>query len=392
MDQTHKVTVTFGGWYQRTTLHLSEIYGFLAGGFTKLPLPREKLQNLRQNLRLKEVTRETGNLEFVQATTEDNIQIRYYEDGLYILELSSGDIEPAEKMLEDYFERFFNPAISYIFSLGAPTPKVLANIKTEHPTVISITASEPAELNINQSKYGAVYSRVASDGITVYKTPAFIFITTTTDNGSLARDLVEMQIFFREFKDQLEKYLNIHRKIWEEISGIKERHFIRGSEVENIRTKLDSYQKTVNLIDSRINQMSSYVRTRASIAKELKIETQLATLFQYKFEVLSDTHSYIKEIWRMTANYLATAIETTKDIENRGFGRDLRSLQLITSIGVLSGILGYLSRDALPKVTLPGLAYFAILIAIIWPTNYLIALLYKNRRYKINFPERAANI
>lgn len=392
VDQTHKVTITFGGWYQRTTLHLSEIYGFLSSGYTKLPLSKEKLQELRQKMDLDQVTRETGNLEFVKATTNRGIEIRYYEDGLYILELPSSDIESAQKTLEDYFEKQFNPAISYIFSLGAPTPKVLANIKTEHPTVVSITTNQPSELNIDQPKFGTVYSRVASDGITVYKTPAFIFITTVHTKASLARDLVEMQIFFREFKDQLEKYLNIHRKIWEEISAIKERHFIKGSEVENIRTKLDSYQKTINLIDSRINQMSAYIHTRASLAKSLKIEDQLITLFQYKFEVLSDTHSYIKEIWRMTKDYLSTAIEITKDIENRGLSNNIKSLQVITSIGVLSGILGYLSRDALPKVTYPGLVYFAILLVVIWPINYVINLIYKNHRYKINFPERTVNI
>lgn len=392
MDQTHKVTITFGGWYQRTTIHLSEIYGFLANEYTKLPLSKEKLHDFRYKMDLREVSRETGNLEYVKATTNNNIEIRYYEDGLYILELESKDIEPAKRTLENYYEKHFNPAISYIFSLGAPTPKVLANIKTEHPTVISVTAGQPAELNINQSKFGTVYSRLTSDGITVYKTPDYIFISTLHPKADLARELVEMQIFFREFKDQLEKYLNIHRKIWEEISAIKERNFIKGSEVENIRTKLDSYQKTINLIESRINQMSAYIHTRASVARDLKIEAQLTTLFQYKFEVLSDTHTYIKEIWHMTSDYLSTAIEITKDIENRGLSNNIKSLQVITSIGVISGVLGYLSRDTLPKITFPGIIYFSILLAVIWPINYAIGLIYKNHRYKINFPERAVNI
>lgn len=343
-------------------------------------------------MELKQVTRETGNLEFVRALTTGGIEIRYYEDGLYVLELFSEDINAGKKTLENYFEEVFNPGISYIFSLGAPTPKVLANIKSDHPTVISLATNNPADLTIDQSKFGNVYSQITSDGITVYKTPDYIFIVTSVDKKNIAKDLIEMQIFFREFKDQLEKYLNIHRKIWEEISAIKERSFIKGSEVENVRTKLDSYQKTINLIDSRINQMSTYIHTRAAITKDLKIESQLATLFQYKFEILSDTHAYIKEIWRMTNNYLSTAIETIKDIENRGLNNSIKSLQVITSIGVLSGILGYLSRDTLPKITYPGFVYFAILIIVIWPINYAISLIYKNHRYKINFPDRAANL
>ncbi|KKT78200.1 MAG: hypothetical protein UW73_C0005G0025 [Microgenomates group bacterium GW2011_GWB1_44_8] len=392
MDQRNKTIVTFGGWYQRTTLHLSEIYGFLASGFTQLDLSKEKLQELRQKMDLKEVTRETGSLEYVKAQTNSGIQIRYYEDGLYILELYTGNIEEAAATLKQYFEEVFNPGISYIFSLGAPTPKVLANIQTEHPTVISVTADDPSSYQIDPHKFGGVYSQVTSQGVTVFKTRNYIFIVTDSSRETVAQDLVDMQIFFREFKDQLEKYLNIHRKIWEEISAIKERSFIKGSEVENVRTKLDSYQKTINLIGSRINQMNAYIHTRASIAKGVKIETQLVSLFQYKFEVLSDTHSYIKEIWRMTADYLSTAIDVVKDIENRGLNNNIRSLQVITSIGVLSGILGYLGRDTLPKITYPGLIYFFILLIVIWPINYGINLIYKNHKYKITFPERATNI
>ena len=76
------------------------------------------------------------------------------------------------------------------------------------------------------------------------------------------QDLVEMQIFFREFKDQLEKYLNIHRNLWEEISDIKERKLLRGSEIEPIRAKLDSYQKTISLIRKILDNKTISERER----------------------------------------------------------------------------------------------------------------------------------
>lgn len=392
MAQGSNFTITFGGWYQRTTLHLSEIYEFLAKGQSRLDLSKERLKELHFALDLKEVTREVGNLEYVRAKTHGAVEIRYYEDGLYVLELSSSNIKSGRKTLEDYFTKAFNPGISYIFSLGAPTPKILANIQTTHPTVISIASENPNNFRMDKKEFGEVYSQISSEGITVYKTPNYIFVLTQDKQKETARDLVEMQIFFREFKDQLERYLNIHRKLWEEISSIKERQSIRGYEIGPIRTKLDGYQKTINLIGSRINQMGAYVHTRASIAKQVQIESKLVTLFQYKFEVLSDTHIYIKEIWKMTSDYLTTAIDILKDIENRSLNNSIKSLQVITSIGVVAGIIGYLSKDTLPKITGPGLIYFFALILIIWPINYLIGLIYRNFKYKLNFPERAVNL
>lgn len=229
-----------------------------------------------------------------------------------------------------------------------------------------------------------------SGDITVYKTPEYIFVSSS-EEGKI-KDIIETQIFFREFKDQLEKYLNIHRKIWEEISNMKEHQFIKGSEVENVRGKLDQYQKTVNLIDSRINQMGSYISTRASISKELKIENYLRTLFEYKFEALSDTHNYIKETWSMTKDYLSTAIEVIKEVEGKSVSSSIISLQIITGIGVVSGILGYLAADSLPKITPVGLVYLLLLVILIWPINFIIKQIYKRQKYKLTFPEQAKNI
>lgn len=384
-------TITFGGWYQRTTLHLTEVYGFLSKGFTKLDLSKEKLEKLHQGLNLKSVSREIDYLEYVLAKTKDDIIIRYYEDGLYILECQSNNIERAKEKLETYFEESFEPAINFLFSLGAPTPKVLANIKSTHQLAIS-TIDEKLDENSIKKEFGEIYSKITSAGITVYKTEQYIIVITDQSRQEKIRYIIETQIFFREFKDQLEKYLNIHRKVWEEISNIKEQQFIKGSDVENTRATLDQYQKTIDLIDSRINQMATYIKTRASISKELKIETYLNSLFQYKFEILMDTHSYIKEIWVMTKNYLSSAIEVIREIADKSINQDIRSLQIITGVGAISGVLGYLANDSLPTITPFGFTYLILLALIIWPANFVIRQIYKNQKYKLTFPEQAKNI
>ncbi len=379
-------TVTFGGWYQRTTLHLSEIYDLFALGRTTLKLNQEKVSHLRAKLNLTYVSREADTLEYILCKTSDGIEIRYYEDGLYVLTLVSDDINQSQFILSNYYDVSFAPAIAYIFSLGAPTPKVLADIKTTHPTVISaVTAS--AESTFRLLKLGEVYSRISSRDITVYKTPENIVVLARTQTAHL-HDLVEMQIFFREFKDQLHRYLNLHREIWEEISEVKERGSIAGNQVETLRNRLDSYQKTINLINSRLSQMGSYVHTRASIARQLSIEDQLASIFQYKFETLTDTHTYIKEVWKMTADYVATAIQVINEVKAQSSANGINSLRLITTIGVLSGIFGYLSKDSFPKFTYIGLWYFVVLILVTWLINQLITTVYQNLKYQLKFSDQ----
>ncbi len=389
---SNKYKVTYGGWYQRTTLHLSEIYNLFVEGESHLNLDKKELKRFQAELDLTNISRESGYLEYIKATTSSEIKIFYYEDGLYILEKDTDDILEAQKLLEEYLEKKFTPAISYIFSLGAPTPKILANIKTVHPVVISIFDSTDKKFIIDESSFGKVYTKMSSNSITVSKTPRFIFIETDSQLHRPIYEIIAMQIFFREFKDQLEKYLSIHRTIWEEISDIKEAKVIRGREVDSIRGKLDGYQKTINLISNRINQMGSYINTRSSIAKNLEIEKDLISLFEYKFETLTDTLSYIKEIWKMTGDYLSSAIGNLVEIKNQATSNNLKSLQTITSIGVISGVLGYLSANKLPQISKSGAIYFVILFCLTWFMNYIIAKKYKNKKYSLKFGDRASNL
>ena len=382
-----EVKITFGGWYQRTSLHLTEVYDFLSKGESRLELSKNKLKEFHKDLNLKFAVKETGNLDFIKAETKNGIEIRYYEDGLYILEIKkTKNIESSVKLVKNYFENYFNPAINYLFSLGAPTPKILSDIKEPHQIVITKFDEKHSEFDVLQ-KFGKVYSKTTSKEISVYKTPEYIFVIGAGNEEVLA-SIVETQIFFREFKSQLHKYLSIHREIWEEISEIKERKFIKGKDVEFYRVQLEIYKKTIDLINNRINQMPSYARTRASLAKTLEIEKQLNELFQYKFEDLFNTHSYIKEIWSMTKNYVDSAISVLVEVSNKANVSGIRSIQILASIGVFVGIIGYLTKDTLPKFSKIGLFYFSILIGAVILIDYLIKFFAKNKKYELKFPEK----
>ncbi|MEK6844956.1 MAG: hypothetical protein AABX44_01745 [Nanoarchaeota archaeon] len=379
--------ITFGGWYQRTSLHLTEIYNFLSKCESRLSLSKEKLKEFHKGLNLKFAIKETGNLDFVKAETKNGIKIRYYEDGLYILEVKKQkNIESSVKLLKNYFENYFNPAINYLFSLGAPTPKILSGIKEPHQIVITKFDEKHSEFEVPQ-KFGEVYSKTASENVNVYKTPDYIFVIGAEKENILA-SIIEMQIFFREFKNQLHNYLSIHREIWEEISEIKERKFIKGKDVEFYRVQLEAHKKTIDLISNRINQMPSYARTRASLAKTLEIEKQLNELFQYKFEDLFNTHSYIKEIWSMTKDYISSAIHVLVEVANKANVSGIRSIQILASIGVFVGIISYLTKDTLPKFSKIGLFYFLILIGAVILIDFSIKFFAKNKKYELKFPEK----
>jgi len=123
-----------------------------------------------------------------------------------------------------------------------------------------------------------------------------------------------------------------------------------------------------------------------------KIDDYLQPLFQFKFETLLDTHEYIKNLWGMTKNYLTSSIETFSELQAKSTKNTISSLQLITTIGVVAGILGYLGKDTLPKFTYIGALYFLLLMFMTWIINSAVSKFYKNKKYTIKSEDIEKNI
>lgn len=386
----HKIYI--GGWFQRTTLHLTELFDFLKYGETSLDVDKKDLTKIQQALSLTSVERKSGPLEYILVSTDRKIEYRMYEDGLIVLEKPFENLKMDFDEIKGYYDTELSKAISLVFSKGAPVPKELANIKTILPYIVTVTEASVEEINaIFQEFHEEVYSVMTTNNIEVYRSSGLIIINNLHDEH-LTREIIESQIFFREFKSQLHRYLTIHRVLWEKIKVIKERGAIRGKDIDMLRNELSLYQKTVNLIGARIEQMPAYVRTRQKITDVEKIDTYLQPLFQFKFETLLDTHEYIKHLWKMTENYLNSTVEIFSELQEKSTKSGLSSLQLITTIGVVSGILGYLSKDTLPKFTTVGFVYFALLMVMTWGINDTVSRFFKNKKYDIDEKDVEKNI
>lgn len=380
-------SISIGGWFQRTTLHLTEVWDFLKYGTSRLDFPPAELEKARNLLSLLDITRESGPLEYLDARTSVGINFRMYEDGLIVLEKEFHSLNEDFSDIKDYYDNKLAKALSYIFSKGAPVPKELASIQTILPyIVIGVNASRKSVEQLFAKRDEEIYAEISSKKVQVYRGAGMIFINNLRDE-TLARHIIESQIFFREFKSQLARYLSIHRIVWEKIERIKEREKIQGNEIDGLRNELSDYQKTIHLIGARIDQMDTYLKTRQKLTDLKTMDEYLQPLFQFKFETLEDTHKYIKHLWKMTEEYLNSAIQLFSELQQKSTKNTISSLQLITTVGVVAGILGYLGRDTLPKFTSVGLVYFALLMGMTWVINAVVAKFFRNKRYHIKSGE-----
>jgi hypothetical protein len=385
--------IYIGGWFQRTSLHLREIYHFLREADSPLDLSKKKLKNFQSKLGFKTVEMKIEDFEYIKAVSDNNIEVKIYEDGLIVLnKVPETTIEKDIIALTSYYEKKLSPGLSYIFSLGAPIPKELANIKTIYPYFVVLDKADKKDIEgllerFQQKKY----FEIKQDSFEIYRGNKLYIINNISERLSSVERFIQEQIFIREFKGQMHRYLNLHRIIWEKIAEVKEKGEIKGSEVGFFKDKIEGYSKTINLIEARMNQMGAYINTRATIAKNDKELTKFTNVLQFKYETLSNTLAYIKEIWKMTKNYVNSAIDVFSNIQAKTTEHSVKNLAVITSMGVGATLIGLFTKKA-PELTLFGASYFFILVFIGYATNKLLQMFYTKRMYKIKNVKIAKDI
>lgn len=387
--------IYIGGWFQRTTLQLSEIYDFVRDGTSELKLDKNKLKKLHAELNLASVEYGVDGLEYLMLTTQNGIHIKVFEDGLIVLndsEINEFSLFQDIEGLTNYYEKKLSPALTYLFSLGAPVPKELANIETVYPYFIVLNNAKEDQIQALLSRTDKdKYFEFKNQNYDVVRGNKYYFINNKTNDSNKVERYIEEQIFIREFKGQLHRYLNLHRIIWEKIDEVKESASIRGKDIVAFSSKIDGYRKTVNLIDARINQMNTYIKTREKIAKNDNDLVESLDLIGYRYETLINTVTYMQQIWAMTKNYLNQAANLFANLEASITEKSVNSLTIVTSMGVGASLIDLFTESA-PSFSSFGILYFFILAIIGYSVNRIMKKISENRKYEISDIEYDKNI
>lgn len=384
-----------GGWFQRTMLQLSEVYDFLRMCKTELALDVEKLEEFRKNLEIGRIEYGVAGEEYILFTTAQNITVKIFEDGLITLNngnVSNDTLFADIDKVTDYYEKRLSPALSYLFSLGAPVPKELAHIETVFPYFIvcdNASKDEISELLARTEKQK--YFEFSNKKYDVIRGDKYYFINNKKTDLPTIERYIEEQIFIREFKGQLHRYLNLHRIIWEKIDIVKENVKVKGSEIVKFTTKLEGYAKTVTLIDGRIKQMSTYISTREKIAKNDEDLAEFLAISGYRYETLRDTLEYIKHLWDMTKNYVSSAQKLFNGIKQDVTSSSINSLTIVTAMSAGAGLLDLFTESA-PKFEAFGFVYFFILALVGWLATKILSKINNSRKYDIEDIEYDKNI
>ena len=358
-------SIYIGGWFQRTTLQLSEVYDFLREGTSQIGLDAAELQTLHDNLQIESIEYGVANEEFVIFTTADKLRVKLYEDGLIMIhsdDVNEDTMMSEAERLRNYYETCLSPAINYLFSTGAPVFKELSKVENIYPYFVicdNVPPEKLSELLVKTERQK--YFEFDNKNYTVLRGDKFYFINNKKTNPANLERYVEEQIFIREFKGQLHRYLNLHRAIWGKIDRIKRQAEFTHDELLQNEADLERYAKTTMLICGRLEQMATYVQVRADAARDDKDLVEFLTLSGYRYPALRGTLTYMQSLWQTTGAYIKSGQKFLLRVANERLLAQLKTIAVLLGALVLISVLGLIFGTAL-KFSIDTIIYIAILV------------------------------
>jgi hypothetical protein len=335
-----KKNVYLGLWFQRTSIHLKEFYYFLNNQKITDGLNQEKCDHLRNNLEIEslELKKEDGVSLLLVKSKE--VDFSMTEDGVILINSTFKNIKENANLLKDFYINKLSPALAYIFSRGAPLPKDLSDITEIYPlyflglNIEDREIKEYFDLMMNQN-----YLTENNGGVEIYSGEEMVVINIL-DNKELeikktAKEFICNLIVFREFEKQLSRYLNVHRKIWEDLEEIRNNKNIGANKFSEIRNKILKQQRTLSFVKARLLQMEDILLSREFSLNNEDRELLVKTEMLNRFKILSSEQHYILNLWDMTSSYANETLDLLDSLIAEGTEREIKVLQIISVAGVV---------------------------------------------------------
>ncbi len=335
--------VYLGTWFPRTSIHLHEIYRFLLRGENH-ELDQQKLKALREKLDIQTVVFQNppGDLNSVLVTC-GSVTAKITEDGTILLHREVKDHRKDIAILESFYIENFGPALAYLFSRGAPVPKLLTTIEEVLPRVLIVRDTTQDEVRAffettNDVSLGLISTEDLDITFGTF-TDIFNFKNRGAESTFIYDELLETVILFREFRSQLANYLHLHRTIWLETAKIQEAPRLSYKDFPELHEQILSASRTVAFTRARLAQMGDVLEARATVTEQ-SLRLQINKLGLGRIETLRSDLNYMRHLWQMTERYVNHVSEFLESLARENTQRELRILQFVMALGVVMGFFG----------------------------------------------------
>lgn len=381
-----------GTWFPRTFLHLKELFIFFQHKQGIVGLDQKRVKEYWKSLAPR-------NIELHEESDFDHLIVRFghielsvTEDGILLLKSESSHPKQTLERLESFYSSRLGPAITYLFSRGAPLPKELANIQEVYPIplVVKQLSSEEIE-EIFREFHDSVVSTAVSPNIHVISGEKVIVLNIQTgspfEEESRMEELIRFIVFFREFEGQLAGYLESHRTLWDRVSHIRESGAVRYKDFPSIREEILEFLKTISFVKARLGQMGDIMIEREAMTAS-QFRDELTQIGLYRFDALKAERGYVQNLWIMTEEYAKGTLSLLDSLFSENTQRELQALKLVTVVAAVTSFfgmnIGFPWEERWPSVVNSSLFVVGLIFVVVVGFHWILQRVIYNRYFTIH--------
>lgn len=332
-----------GSWYPRTVFHFNELYEFLKDGTSHLALDKNKIKSLRDSINPTDISLDDFLGRRMLNARFDKYHFENHESGLMLLSCDCVDVVDFKKEMISLsgfaFKKVF-PSFSYLYSLGAPIPKVFSAMKSVMPYVFFVEDASREEIFSFFEENGFnVLKEVKNNKIEVFYSKSFVVIK---GDQKTAENLIREGLYYiNDAENQFQRILDLHRFVWSEVSDIKSSQKIKYKNLPETRDLIMEINSEVVFFKSRIEQLDNILKIQSSRVKNL-FDEENDPVWGYvsdRFNSLTDSGEYIKSLWTMTDDYLKGSLDLVSLVYQESSAKQINILQFIFIISAVASII-----------------------------------------------------
>jgi hypothetical protein len=260
-----------------------------------------------------------------------------------------------KKMSEFAFKKVFS-SFNYIYSLGAPIPKVFSALKSVMPFVFVTEGISKEEVeDFLETRGEKITKEFSSEKAEVYYGSNTIIIDG--DSKFAKRIIKECVYYLHDAEAQLQKILDLHRYVWDEVNEIKSSKTIKYKDLPKTRDLLTEIESDVIFFESRINQLKSVLETQKRRVSEFakKEDDYIWDVFEDGFDSLQSSRKYVENLWQMTRDYVSGTTNLINTIYQESSNKQVNTLQFVFIIAAAAQLVALgevVSSDILGKINM----------------------------------------
>ncbi len=377
--------VLMGGWWPATAIHMQEVEQFLRTGRKDGADTKDSLDRW-QKLGIRSVTGVSGILPGIFATTEDDIDVWWAADGVFICSIAQSSVSRARETLRSYIRQTWLPFLAWLLDSDSQRQ---VNFDDRQIAIVQVTSPHPPLYQVSTG-FGNIQRELEQPDMLMLLTSEYRFIITTEENWHEGWTVAAWYIFTASFALAQSTSSNQIKTHKQKLALLTRKPLTLGR-MYRWRLQMRTLQNTIADQLSQLHVLHIYPARRVATLTPIFASHDLPQPADWWQAEIEQTHHYLQAEWLALRDSVAQLLEDSLVISQRWHNFNLSLVRFLLAWIAAASVLLWLQPFLFTSSPLSWSGAVLIVSIVALVLHGLSQLLVGSQRYRLRRAEEGKN-